>query len=55
MKPHQVHRIAQGVRDFGYEDATDEEVGDCLEALQRGDEEMPHGALGVLVRSLAES
>lgn len=54
-KPHEIHRIANGVREFGYTEATDDEVRDCILALRRGDEELPHGALGVLIQSLASS
>lgn len=55
LKPHDVHRVANGVREFGYTEATDDEVRDCLEALRRGDDELPHGALGVLIKTMADA
>lgn len=41
-------RIAEGLVEFGYPDATSEMVSDCIDAVNDGksDHEMPHGIIG---------
>ncbi len=43
-------KIAAGLREFGYPDVTAEIVRECVEAILRGDENIPHGVIGMFVK-----
>lgn len=43
--------IARDLREFGYPDVTAEMVREVVEAYRRGDPKMPHGVVGIIIKS----
>lgn len=48
-------QIARNLRDFGYPDVTSVMIKEIHEAMKAGDEEIPHGIIGMFAKDqLAE-
>lgn len=43
--------VAKSLREFGYPDASAEMVEATWNAMERGDDEMPHGVVGMFAKS----
>ncbi len=45
------YALAQSMREFGYPDVTDEMVGEVLDAYVANKTELPHGVIGMFLKS----
>ena len=52
MAEKRYERVAKGLREFGYPDVTGEMVKAIHEAILRGDKKLPHGVIGLMVKSM---
>lgn len=43
--------IARDLREFGYPDVTPAMVREVVDAWHRGDAKMPHGVVGIIIKS----